>query len=86
MLFEAVFTKSSIPTSLAKSGFFAGLKQLWFLHVEVGDVVLKKKNITKRSIKTWHKGSWGFFTDPGFIHLVSRHVEVLQELVEDLGR
>lgn len=91
VLFEAVFTEGCIPTSVAKSrivtpAFFAVLKQLWFLHLKVGDVFLEKKNITRRSIKTWHKGSQGFFTASGFIHLVSRHIGVLQELVEGLAR
>lgn len=41
MLFEAVFTEGCIPTSVVKSrivtpGFFAVLKQLRFLDLEVG--------------------------------------------------
>ena len=45
MLFEAVFTEDSIPTSVVKSGIvtpgsFAVLKQLRFLDLEVGGIVL----------------------------------------------
>lgn len=87
MLFEAVFTEGCIPTSAVKSrivtpGFFAVLKQLRFLDLEVGDVVLQKKNITRRSTEMWKEGPQVLFTALGFIHFVSRHTQVLQKLVK----
>lgn len=87
MLFEGSFTTDRIPTSVVKPGivtpgFLAALKQSWFLDLEVGDVVLQKKNVARRSIEMEKGGSEALFAAPGFAHFVSRHAEVLQELVK----
>lgn len=86
-LFEASFTADPIPTSVVKPGiappgFLAALKQLWLLDLEAGDVGLQKKNVARRSIEMEKGGSGALFAAPGFAHFVSRHAEVLQELVK----
>lgn len=58
---------------------FEAITVSWFLNREVEDVVLLKKNISRRSIETQKEGSQVLFTAPGFIHFVLR--QVLQELM-----